>query len=85
MRRHALVIFAVSGSGKSSLVFGTLYIEAQLLYLESVRRAAPFPSDGRAEVDESDGLRPTVALFLCGMAIVMLILITDLPRAREAR
>jgi excinuclease ABC subunit A len=35
--RNALVVFTgVSGSGKSSLAFGTLYAEAQRLYLESV-------------------------------------------------
>src|SRR5512139_2357598 len=35
--RGALVVFTgVSGSGKSSLAFGTLYAEAQRRYLESV-------------------------------------------------
>lgn len=35
--RNALVVFTgVSGSGKSSLAFGTLYVEAQRRYLESV-------------------------------------------------
>src|SRR5258705_8339428 len=35
--RDALVVFTgVSGSGKSSLAFGTLYGEAQRRYLESV-------------------------------------------------
>src|ERR1041384_1704174 len=35
--RQALVVFTgVSGSGKSSLAFGTLYAEAQRRYLESV-------------------------------------------------
>src|SRR3990170_7474947 len=35
--RDALVVFTgVSGSGKSSLAFGTLYAEAQKRYLESV-------------------------------------------------
>ena len=35
--RDALVVFTgVSGSGKSSLAFGTLYAEAQRRYLESV-------------------------------------------------
>ena len=35
--RDALVVFSgVSGSGKSSLAFGTLYAEAQRRYLESV-------------------------------------------------
>ena len=35
--RDALVVFTgVSGSGKSSLAFGTLFAEAQRRYLESV-------------------------------------------------
>jgi len=35
--RDSLVVFTgVSGSGKSSLAFGTLYAEAQRRYLESV-------------------------------------------------
>jgi hypothetical protein len=37
IRRDALVVFTgVSGSGKSSLAFGTLHAEAQRRYLESV-------------------------------------------------
>jgi len=35
--RNALVVFSgVSGSGKSSLAFGTVFAEAQRRYLESV-------------------------------------------------
>ena len=51
--RDALVVFTgVSGSGKSSLAFGTLYAEAQRRYLESVAPYARrlfdrFPVDGR--------------------------------------
>jgi excinuclease ABC subunit A len=40
--RNELVVFTgVSGSGKSSLAFGTLYAEAQRRYLESVSPRAP--------------------------------------------
>src|SRR3989440_60807 len=49
--RGALVVFTgVSGSGKSSLAFGTLYAEAQRRYLESVSplRSSSVPPDGRA-------------------------------------
>ena len=49
--RDALVVFTgVSGSGKSSLAFGTLYAEAQRRYLESVVavRAPAVPPDRRA-------------------------------------
>ena len=63
--RDSLVVFTgVSGSGKSSLAFGTLYAEAQRRYLESVSPYArrlfhqmPVPA-----VDEIDGLPPAVAL-----------------------
>ncbi|CAM4321727.1 excinuclease ABC subunit UvrA [Gillisia hiemivivida] len=63
--RDALVVFTgVSGSGKSSLAFGTLYAEAQRRYLESVSPYArrlfhqmPIP-----EVDKIEGLPPAVAL-----------------------
>jgi excinuclease ABC subunit A len=63
--RDALVIFTgVSGSGKSSLAFGTLYAEAQRRYLESVSPYARrlFHQMSVPEVDEIDGLPPAVAL-----------------------
>src|SRR3984957_7636221 len=63
--RDALVVFTgVSGSGKSSLAFGTLYAEAQRRYLESVSPYARrlFHQMAVPEVDEIDGLRPAVAL-----------------------
>ena len=63
--RDALVVFTgVSGSGKSSLAFGTLYAEAQRRYLESVSPYARrlFHQMAVPEVDEVDGLPPAVAL-----------------------
>jgi excinuclease ABC subunit A len=63
--RDALVVFTgVSGSGKSSLAFGTLYAEAQRRYLESVAPYARrlFEQMGVPEVDAIDGLPPAVAL-----------------------
>jgi excinuclease ABC subunit A len=63
--RGALVVFTgVSGSGKSSLAFGTLYAEAQRRYLESVAPYARrlFHQVGVPEVDGIDGLPPAVAL-----------------------
>ncbi|WP_019546335.1 excinuclease ABC subunit UvrA [Streptomyces sulphureus] len=63
--RDALVAFTgVSGSGKSSLAFGTLFAEAQRRYVESV---APYARRlihqvGTPEVDEITGLPPAVAL-----------------------
>jgi excinuclease ABC subunit A len=63
--RDALVVFTgVSGSGKSSLAFGTLYAEAQRRYLESVSPYARrlFHQMPNPEVDEIEGLPPAVAL-----------------------
>ena len=63
--RDALVVFTgVSGSGKSSLAFGTLYAEAQRRYLESVSPYARrlFHQLEVPEVDSIDGLPPAVAL-----------------------
>ncbi|WP_308721437.1 excinuclease ABC subunit UvrA [Komagataeibacter xylinus] len=63
--RDRLVVFTgVSGSGKSSLAFGTLYAEAQRRYLESVSpyarrlfRQMPVP-----DVTSIEGLPPAIAL-----------------------
>ncbi len=63
--RDALVVFTgISGSGKSSLAFGTLYAEAQRRYLESV---APYARRligqvGTPQVESIEGLPPAVAL-----------------------
>ena len=63
--RDAMVAFTgVSGSGKSSLAFGTLYAEAQRRYFESV---APYARRllhqvGAPHVREITGLPPAVAL-----------------------
>ena len=63
--RNALVVFTgVSGSGKSSLAFGTLYAEAQRRYFESVSPYARRLIDqvGVPDVDRIEGLPPAVAL-----------------------
>ncbi len=63
--RDGLVVFTgVSGSGKSSLAFGTLYAEAQRRYFESVSPYARRLIDqvGVPDVDAIDGLPPAVAL-----------------------
>lgn len=63
--RDAFVAFTgVSGSGKSSLAFGTMYAEAQRRYFESV---APYARRllhqvGAPHVQEITGLPPAVAL-----------------------
>ena len=63
--RDALVVFSgVSGSGKSSLAFGTLFAEAQRRYFESVAPYARRLIDqvGVPDVDSIEGLPPAVAL-----------------------
>ena len=63
--RNVMVAFTgISGSGKSSLAFGTLYAEAQRRYFESV---APYARRllqqvGAPHVQEITGLPPAVAL-----------------------
>ncbi|MFT6950429.1 MAG: excinuclease ABC subunit A [Paraglaciecola sp.] len=63
--RNALVVFTgISGSGKSSLAFGTLFGESQRRYLDSV---SPYARRLIDQVDEPDvdainGLPPAVAL-----------------------
>ena len=63
--RDALVVFTgVSGSGKSSLAFSTVYAEAQRRYFESVAPYARRLIDqvGVPDVDSIEGLPPAVAL-----------------------
>jgi excinuclease ABC subunit A len=63
--RNAMVVFTgISGSGKSSLAFGTLYAEAQRRYFESVSPYARRLMDQIAvpDVDSIEGLPPAVAL-----------------------
>ena len=63
--RDALVVFTgISGSGKSSLAFGTLFAEAQRRYLDSISPYARRLIDqaGIPEVDSIEGLPPAVAL-----------------------
>ncbi len=63
--RDAFVVFTgVSGSGKSSLAFGTIFAEAQRRYFESV---APYARRllnqvGAPDIDSINGLPPAVAL-----------------------
>ncbi|EAR24578.1 putative excinuclease ABC subunit A [marine actinobacterium PHSC20C1] len=63
--RDCFVVFTgISGSGKSSLAFGTLYAEAQRRYFESV---APYARRllnqvGAPDVGEISGLPPAVAM-----------------------
>ncbi|TWU10193.1 UvrABC system protein A [Allorhodopirellula heiligendammensis] len=63
--RNAIVVFTgISGSGKSSLAFGTLFAESQRRYLDSVSPYARRLIDqvGEPDVDTIEGLPPAVAL-----------------------
>jgi len=59
-----IVLTGVSGSGKSSLAFDTIYAEGQRRYLESLSSYARHFLDQleRPDVDSIEGLPPTVAI-----------------------
>ncbi len=58
------VVTGVSGSGKSSLVFDTIYAEGQRRYVESLSAYARqfLERVGKPDVDEIDGIAPPVAI-----------------------
>jgi len=63
-RNQLVVLTGLSGSGKSSLAFDTIYAEAQRKYLENLSgdfgKIASFKNS--AEVDEIQGLSPAIAI-----------------------
>jgi excinuclease ABC subunit A len=63
-RDRFVVITGVSGSGKSSLGFNTLYAEGQRRYLESLGADARrlLEQMEKPDVDAIDGLSPTIAI-----------------------
>lgn len=63
-RDRLVVITGVSGSGKSSLAFDTLYAEGRRRYLESLGADARqvLQQVQRPDVDSIDGLSPTIAI-----------------------
>ncbi len=63
-RDKLVVITDVSGSGKSSLAFDTLFAEGQRQYIESLSAAARQYVDQleRPDVDLIEGLQPTIAI-----------------------
>jgi excinuclease ABC subunit A len=63
-RDRLVVITGVSGSGKSSLAFDTLYAEGQRRYLESLGADARqlLKQMEKPDVDSIDGLSPTIAI-----------------------
>src|SRR3954468_14288596 len=63
-RNKLVVITGLSGSGKSSLAFDTIYAEGQRRYLESLSAyARQFMEQMRKpDVDFIDGLSPTISI-----------------------
>lgn len=63
-RNQLVVITGISGSGKSSLAFDTLYAEGQRRYMESFSAyARSFIGDmERPDVDKINGLSPVIAI-----------------------
>ncbi|MBL7134071.1 MAG: hypothetical protein ISS78_08235, partial [Phycisphaerae bacterium] len=63
-RDKMVVITGLSGSGKSSLAFDTIYAEGQRKYVESLSAYARqfLEQLGKPEVDHIEGLPPTVAI-----------------------
>jgi excinuclease ABC subunit A len=63
-RDQLVVITGVSGSGKSSLAFDTLYAEGQRRYLESLGADTRqlLKQLAKADVDRIDGLSPAIAI-----------------------
>ena len=62
-RNEVVVFTGVSGSGKSSLAFGTLYAEAQHRYLDSISPYARrlIEQVEKPDVDAIDGLPPAAS------------------------
>ena len=63
-RNHLVVITGVSGSGKSSLAFDTLYAEGQRRYVESLSAYARqfLERLDKPDVDEIKGISPAIAI-----------------------
>ncbi|PIV30957.1 MAG: excinuclease ABC subunit UvrA, partial [Zetaproteobacteria bacterium CG02_land_8_20_14_3_00_50_9] len=63
-RNQLVVITGVSGSGKSSLAFDTLYAEGQRRYVESLSAYARqfLGMMERPDVDSIDGLSPAISI-----------------------
>ena len=63
-RNELVVITGLSGSGKSSLAFDTIYAEGQRRYIETFSAYARQFLGGleRPDVDKIDGLSPVIAI-----------------------
>mgnify|MGYP001601645644 CR=1 FL=1 len=63
-KNKLVVITGLSGSGKSSLAFDTIYAEGQRRYAESLSSYARqfMEMQDKPDVDEVQGLSPTIAI-----------------------
>ncbi|MFC1823115.1 excinuclease ABC subunit UvrA [Thermodesulfobacteriota bacterium] len=63
-RNHLIVITGLSGSGKSSLAFDTIYAEGQRRYVESLSAYARqfLEQMDKPDVDSIDGLSPAISI-----------------------
>ena len=63
-RGQLVVLSGVSGSGKSSLAFDTIYAEGQRRYVESLSAYARqfLTQRARPDVDTIEGLSPAIAI-----------------------
>ena len=64
-RDRLVVVTGLSGSGKSSLVFDTIYAEGQRRYVESLSAYARqfLEQMQKPDVESIDGLPPTISIF----------------------
>src|SRR5215510_6435080 len=63
-RNKLVVITGLSGSGKSSLAFDTIYAEGQRRYVESLSAYARqfLEQMGKPEIDSIEGLSPAISI-----------------------
>src|SRR5688572_2802351 len=63
-KNKLMVVTGLSGSGKSSLAFDTIYAEGQRRYMESLSSYARqfLELQDKPDVDEISGLSPTIAI-----------------------
>src|SRR3981189_231461 len=61
---HVIIVTRVSGSGKSSLAFDTIYAEGQRRYVESLSAYARqfLERMEKPDVDEVSGIAPAIAI-----------------------
>ena len=62
-RNQLVVVTGLSGSGKSSLAFDTIYAEGQRRYVESLFAYAPVLGQmDKPDVDTIEGLSPAISI-----------------------